>query len=118
MKNPQTHPGSTFDSQSEIGGGGFQSINIDSNPAHSAGPSLCILHILYSLYTLHILLLLSNDKLKDSGTVLLMQTTIAATSGSTLAALAFAQGMFLNVLLIEDWQVITPTQEHHVNENL
>jgi hypothetical protein len=26
--------------------------------------------------------------------------------------------MFLNVPLIEDWQTIAPTLEHHVNENL
>jgi hypothetical protein len=47
-----------------------------------------------------------------------MQTTIATTSGSTLGALAFAIDMFLNVLLITDWQAIAHTHEHHVNENL
>ncbi len=47
-----------------------------------------------------------------------MQTTVATTLGSTLGALAFAQDMFLNVLLIADWQAIARTQEHHVNENL
>jgi hypothetical protein len=26
--------------------------------------------------------------------------------------------MFLNMLLIADWQAITPACEHHVNENL
>jgi hypothetical protein len=35
-----------------------------------------------------------------------MQTTIATTLGSTLDALAFAQDMFLNMLLIADWQVL------------
>jgi hypothetical protein len=47
-----------------------------------------------------------------------MQTTIATTLGSTLGALAFARDMFLNVLLIADWQAIARTCEHHVNENL
>jgi hypothetical protein len=47
-----------------------------------------------------------------------MQTTIATTLGSTPGALAFSQGMFLNVLLIADWQAIACTCEHHVNENL
>jgi hypothetical protein len=47
-----------------------------------------------------------------------MQTTVATTLGSTLGALAFAQDMFLNVLLIADWQAIVRTREHHVNENL
>ncbi len=47
-----------------------------------------------------------------------MQTTVATTLGSTLGALAFAQDMFLNVLLIADWQAIARTREHHVNENL
>ncbi len=47
-----------------------------------------------------------------------MQTTIATTLGSTLGALAFAWDMFLNVLLIADWQDIARTCEHHVNENL
>jgi hypothetical protein len=47
-----------------------------------------------------------------------MQTTIATTLGSTQGALAFAQDMFLNVLLIADWQAMTRTCEHHVNENL
>ncbi len=47
-----------------------------------------------------------------------MQTTIATTFGSTPGALAFAQDMFLNVLLIADWQAIARTCEHHVNENL
>ncbi len=46
-----------------------------------------------------------------------MQTTVATTLGSTPVALAFAQDMFLNVLLIADWQVIAHTREH-VNENL
>ncbi len=47
-----------------------------------------------------------------------MQTTIATTLGSTPGALAFARGMFLNMLLIADWQAIACTCEHHVNENL
>ncbi len=47
-----------------------------------------------------------------------MQTTIATTLGSTPGALAFAQDMFLNVLLIADWQAIACTRELHVNENL
>jgi hypothetical protein len=47
-----------------------------------------------------------------------MQTTIATTLGGTPGALAFVQDMFLNVPLIADWQAITPTCEHHVNENL
>ncbi len=47
-----------------------------------------------------------------------MQTTIATTLGSTPGALAFARDMFLNMLLIADWQAIVCTREHHVNENL
>jgi hypothetical protein len=47
-----------------------------------------------------------------------MQTSVATTLGSTPGALAFAQGMFLNVPLIADWQAIVRTCEHHVNENL
>ena len=47
-----------------------------------------------------------------------MQTTIATTLGSTPGALAFAWDMFLNVLLIADWQATAPTHEHHVNGNL
>jgi hypothetical protein len=47
-----------------------------------------------------------------------MQTTVATTLGSTPGALAFAQDMFLNVLLIADWQAIACTCEHHVNANL
>ncbi len=47
-----------------------------------------------------------------------MQTTVATTLGSTLGALAFARDMFLNVLLIADWQAIARTREHHDNENL
>jgi hypothetical protein len=47
-----------------------------------------------------------------------MQTTIATSLGSTAGALAFARDMFLNVLLIADWQAIARTCEHHVNENL
>jgi hypothetical protein len=47
-----------------------------------------------------------------------IQTTVATTLGSTLGALVFSQDMFLNVLLIADWQAIAHTHEHHVNENL
>jgi hypothetical protein len=47
-----------------------------------------------------------------------MQTTVATTLGSTPSALAVAQDIFLNMLLIADWQDIAPTWEHHVNENL
>jgi hypothetical protein len=47
-----------------------------------------------------------------------MWTTVATTLGSTPDALAFAWDMFLNVLLIADWQAIEHTCEHHVNENL
>ncbi len=47
-----------------------------------------------------------------------MQTTIVTTLGSTPGALAFARDMFLNMLLIADWQDIARTREHHVNENL
>ncbi len=47
-----------------------------------------------------------------------MQTTIANTLGSTPGALAFAWDVFLNVLLIANWQAIARTCEHHVNENL
>jgi hypothetical protein len=48
-----------------------------------------------------------------------MQTTVATTIGSTPGALAFARDMFLNALLIVDWQAIAGTHEHHnVNESL
>jgi hypothetical protein len=47
-----------------------------------------------------------------------MQTTVATILGSTPDALAFARDMFLNVMLIADWQAIAHTHEHHVNENL
>ncbi len=47
-----------------------------------------------------------------------MQTTVATTFGSMPGALAFAQDIFVNVLLIADWQAIARTCEHHVNENL
>ncbi len=47
-----------------------------------------------------------------------MQTTIATTLGSAPGALAFAQDMFLSMLLIADWQAIVCTCEHHVNENI
>jgi hypothetical protein len=32
--------------------------------------------------------------------------------------LLFAQNMFLNMLLIANWQAIARALEHHVNENL
>jgi hypothetical protein len=35
-----------------------------------------------------------------------------------LGALAFARDMFLNLLLIADWQAIARNHEHHENENL
>jgi hypothetical protein len=44
-----------------------------------------------------------------------MQTTVATTAGSTSGALAFAQDIFLNMLLIVDLQAIAGTCEHHVN---
>jgi hypothetical protein len=47
-----------------------------------------------------------------------MQTTIATTLGSTPVVFAFAPDMFLNVLLIANWQAIACTCEHHVNENI
>jgi hypothetical protein len=47
-----------------------------------------------------------------------MQTIVATTLGSTPDTLAFARDMFLNVLLIADWQAIASTHEQHVNENL
>ncbi len=47
-----------------------------------------------------------------------MQTTVATTLGSTPGALVFARAMFLDMLLIADWQAIAHTCEHHVNENL
>jgi hypothetical protein len=47
-----------------------------------------------------------------------MQTTIATTLGSMSGAFAFAQDMFLNMLLIADWQAVARTCEHNVNENL
>jgi hypothetical protein len=47
-----------------------------------------------------------------------LQTTVATTLGSTLGTLAFAQDMFLNMLLKSDWQAIARTCEHHVNEKL
>jgi hypothetical protein len=47
-----------------------------------------------------------------------MQTTFVTTLGSPLGALAFAQEIFLNVLLIADWQAIAHICDHHINENL
>jgi hypothetical protein len=43
-----------------------------------------------------------------------MQTTVATTLGSTPGGLAFAQDMFLNMLLVADWQAVAGTCEHHV----
>eukprot|EP00804_Cyclotella_cryptica_P023731 CCRYP_017261-RA/>CCRYP_017261-RA protein AED:0.46 eAED:0.46 QI:0/-1/0/1/-1/0/1/0/82 len=47
-----------------------------------------------------------------------MLTTVATTLGSAPGSLIFAQDMFLNMLLIADWQAIVRLHEHHVNENL
>jgi hypothetical protein len=62
----------------------------------------------------------ARDKIDDALATAMhaMQTTIATTLGSIPGALAFAQDVFLNVLLIADWQAIACTCEHHVNENL
>ncbi len=43
-----------------------------------------------------------------------MQTTVATTVGSTPCSLAFAQDMFLKVLLITDWQAIMHACEYYV----
>ncbi len=43
-----------------------------------------------------------------------MQSTVAPTLRSSLGTLTFAQDVFLNVLLIVDWQAIACTREHHV----
>jgi hypothetical protein len=43
-----------------------------------------------------------------------MQTTVATTVGSTPGSLAFAQDMFLKLLLITDWQAIMHACEYHV----
>jgi hypothetical protein len=45
-----------------------------------------------------------------------MQTTVTTTLGSTPGALAFARDLFLNVLLIADWQAIARTCEHHCTQ--
>jgi hypothetical protein len=47
-----------------------------------------------------------------------IRTTVATALGSIPGALAFVRDMFLNMLLIADWQAIAHTCEHHVNENL
>jgi hypothetical protein len=47
-----------------------------------------------------------------------MQTMVATTLGSAPGSLAFARDMFLNVLLVADWQTIAQKREQHVNENL
>ena len=47
-----------------------------------------------------------------------MQTMVATNLGSTPGALAFTRYMFLNILLVNDWQTISCKREHHVNENL
>ena len=47
-----------------------------------------------------------------------MRTTVATTLGSTTGALAFSRDMFLNIPLIDNWQVIHKHWEHYVNENL
>ncbi len=61
----------------------------------------------------------ARDKIDDALATAMhaMQTTIAATLGSTPGALTFAWDMFLIVLLIADWQAIARTCEHHANEN-
>jgi hypothetical protein len=43
-----------------------------------------------------------------------MQTTVNTTVGSSLGTLAIAQGMFLKVPLITDWQAITHNCKYHV----
>jgi hypothetical protein len=43
-----------------------------------------------------------------------METTFATTIGSSPGSLAFAQDMFLKVLLITDWQAITHACEYYV----
>ena len=47
-----------------------------------------------------------------------MQTTVTTTLGITHGALDFSRDMFLNVLLVANWQTISRKREHHVNENL
>jgi len=47
-----------------------------------------------------------------------MRTTVATTMGSVPGSLAFAQDLFLNVLLIANWQTIARLCKHHVNENM
>jgi hypothetical protein len=43
-----------------------------------------------------------------------MQTIVATTVGSSPGSLAFAQGMFLKVPLITNWQAIMHTFKYHV----
>ena len=47
-----------------------------------------------------------------------VQTTVATTLRNSPGSLAFAIDMFLNILLITDWQSIAWLREHHVNKNL
>ncbi len=47
-----------------------------------------------------------------------MRSTVATTLGSCPGSLAFSRDMFLNMLLIADWQSIAHNRELHVNENL
>lgn len=47
-----------------------------------------------------------------------MQTTVTATFGSVPGPLAFAQDMFLNVLLNADWQAIVHLHKQYVNKNV
>ena len=47
-----------------------------------------------------------------------MRTTVATTLGSTPGALAFSRDMFLNVLLIADWQSIAKHRQQHIDDNL
>ena len=47
-----------------------------------------------------------------------MRTTVATTLGSTPGALAFSRDMFLNILLVVDWQSIAKHCQQHINDNL
>jgi hypothetical protein len=43
---------------------------------------------------------------------------VATTPGSAPGSLVFARDIFLNVLLVADWQTIARKREQHINENL
>jgi hypothetical protein len=47
-----------------------------------------------------------------------MRTTVATTLGSAPGSLAFARDMFLNVLLVADWQTFARQTKQHMNKNL